>query len=74
MIRGVSFGSESSLPLLVKPMPKPASVAFGRIFFNTSSSNSFEILLQNEAVLKACGASDASGFSKTECCTSAVKK
>lgn len=45
-----------------------------RIFFNTSSSNSFEILLQNEAVLKACGASDASGFSKTECCTSAVKK
>ncbi|CAH8299393.1 unnamed protein product [Eruca vesicaria subsp. sativa] len=28
---------------------------------------------QNEAVLKACGASDASGVSKTESCTSAVK-
>ncbi|CAF2160509.1 BnaA07g36640D [Brassica napus] len=29
---------------------------------------------QNEAVLKACGASDALGFSKTESCTSTVKK
>ncbi|CAF1972848.1 unnamed protein product [Brassica oleracea var. botrytis] len=29
---------------------------------------------QNEAVLRACGTSDASGFSKGESCTSAAKK